>query len=565
MNTPVPPAEATAAAVIVECLARNGVTAAFGVPGESYLPVLDALYDSSIRYITCRQEGGAAMMAAAWGRLTGVPGVCMATRGPGATNASAGVHVAFQDSLPMILLIGQVARSRIDREAFQEIDYRRMFGQMAKWVAQIDDPLRAAEYVSRAFHVARSGRPGPVVLALPEDMLQAQVPFAPLPAARLAEAAPSPGALTELRDGLAAARRPFLLIGGGGWTEAACADIRAFAEANDLPVGVSFRCQDLFDNEHGAYAGHVGIGIDQALAEAIRESDLLLVIGARLGEITTGGYNLIQAPRPAQALVHIHASAEEPGRVYFPDLPINADPRSAAAALRGLGAVRNGATAGGGGASRTASLHEAYLAFSQPASAPGAVNMATLIQHLRRRLPEEAIICNGAGNYAIWLHRFFRYRRFGTQLAPTSGSMGFGTPAAIAAALARPGAPVVAVSGDGCFMMTAQEFATAVQHRVKLVQIVVNNGMYGTIRMHQERRYPGRVCGSDIGFDADYAAMARAMGGHGETVLDNGAFPAALERALAAPSAALIEIRVSPEQLSPTATIESLRDAGSPR
>jgi acetolactate synthase-1/2/3 large subunit len=546
----------TAAALIVEALVRNGVRTVFGVPGESYLAILDALCGGPVRYVTCRQEGGAAMMAAASGRLTGVPGACMVTRGPGAANASAGVHVAFQDSLPMILFVGQVARSRLDREAFQEIDYRRMFGQMAKWVAEIDDPARTAEYVSEAFHVACSGRPGPVVLALPEDMLSERVPFTPLPAARRADAAPSPAALEELRGRLAAARRPFLLIGGGGWTAEACADVQAFAEANDLPAGVSFRRQDLFDNEHPNYAGHVGIGIDPGLAEAVRESDLLLVAGSRLGEMTTGGYQLIEAPRPAQTLVHIHASAEELGRVYFPDLPVNADPRSAAAALRALGAAR-GKTDG----SRTARLHAGYLAFSEPAAppAPSAMNMANVVSCVRRRLPEKAIICNGAGNYAIWVHRFFRYRRFGTQLAPTSGSMGFGTPAALAAALARPGVPVVAFSGDGCFMMTAQEFASAVQHRVKFVQIVVNNGMHGTIRMHQERRYPGRVSGSDIGFDTDYAALARAMGGSGETVFSDADFPAAFERALESPAPALIEIRADPEALTPTSALSGGR------
>ncbi|CAH2598971.1 Thiamine pyrophosphate-binding protein [Rhodovastum atsumiense] len=545
----------TAATRLVDGLLANGVDTIFGVPGESFLAVLDALYQQPIQFINARQEGGAAMMAAAQARLTGRPGICMVTRGPGATNACSGVHVAFQDSLPMILFIGQVARSQIDREAFQEIDYRRMFGQMAKWVAQIDDPSRMAEYVSRAFHVALSGRPGPVVLALPEDMLRQPAGAAALAPARPAESAPTPAALDEVRALLAAAQKPFLLLGGGGWTEAACADIRHFAEANALPVGVSFRCQDLLDNEHPNYAGHVGIGIDPGLAKAIRESDLLLVLGARLGEMTTSGYTLIEPPRPRQTLVHIHPDPEEPGRVYFPDLPIAADMRSAAAALRALGTVARA------DAARTAALHAGYLAFSTPAEAGGALDLGKVVQQVRAALPDDAIISNGAGNYAIWLHRFFRYRRFGTELAPTSGSMGFGTPAAVAAALTRPGTPVVAFSGDGCFMMTMQEFATAVQCGAKLVQIVVNNGIYGTIRMHQERRYPGRVSGTGLDLRTDFAALARALGGSGETVTEDAEFPAAFARALAAPGPALIELRVDPEVLTPSSSITSTRAA----
>lgn len=543
----------TAAQLLVDGLAANGVDTVFGVPGESYLSVLDSLHDSTIQFVCCRQEGGAAMAAAAHGRLTGKPGICMVTRGPGATNASAGVHVAYQDSLPMILFIGQVARSQMDREAFQEIDYRRMFGQMAKWVAQIDDPARMPEYISHAFHVAISGRPGPVVLALPEDMLRQMVPGTALPAATPAEAAPTPAALSGLADKLAKAERPFLLIGGGGWTEHACANVRTFAEANNLPVGVSFRCQDLISNDHPNYVGHVGIGIDPGLAKGIKDSDLLIVLGARLGEMTTNGYSLIEAPRSAQTLVHIHADPNEPGRVYFPDLPINADVRSAAAALAGLGSVR-------GADDRLTTLRTGYEAFTTPTSSPVDVNMATIVTHVRDQLPDNAIVCTGAGNYSIWVHRFFRYRQFATQLSPTSGSMGFGTPAALAAAVTQPDRPVVAFSGDGCFMMTVQEFATATQHGAKLIQIVVNNGIYGTIRMHQERRYPGRVSGTDLG-PTDYAALARSMGGTGEVVECDADFAPAFARAMAAKGPALIEIRIDPEALTPGATLSGTRNA----
>ena len=545
---------------LVEALKENGVERVYGVPGESYLAVLDALYGSGIDFVNCRHEGGATMMAAAAGRLTGTPGIAMVTRGPGATNGSSGVHLAFQDSLPLILFIGQVARDQADREAFQEIDYRRMYGEMAKWVAQIDDPSRMSEYVSRAFHVALSGRPGPVVLALPEDILEEAIADTPVPPkARRTEAAPSPTATAELKERLAASKKPFLLIGGGGWTERAVEHIRFFAEANDLPVGVSFRCQDYFDNEHPNYAGHVGIGVAPALAETIKSSDLLIVAGARLGEMTTSGYTLLEVPRSKQRLVHIHADPNEPGRVYYPDLAIAADPVNAAAALAGIGSVRKE------GNGRLVRIHDAYLAFSTPTPRDTAVDLGAVVAHMRAALPEDAIVSNGAGNYAIWLHRYFRYRRFGTELAPTSGSMGFGTPAAVAAALTAPGRAVVAFSGDGCFSMTGQEIATAVQCGAKVVQIVVNNGIYGTIRMHQERRFPGRVSGTNMGRGTDFAALARAWGAHGETVTKTEDFAAAFDRALSVPGPALIELVTDPDIITPTATIDDLRKTAAPK
>ncbi|WP_019646908.1 thiamine pyrophosphate-binding protein [Novispirillum itersonii] len=544
----------TAAQVLVETLALNGATKAFGVPGESYLAVLDALVDSDIEFINARQEGGAAMMAAAHGRMTGQPGICMVTRGPGATNASAGVHVAFQDSIPMILFIGQVARDQADREAFQEIDYRRMFGQMAKWVAQIDDASRMAEYISRAYHTATSGRPGPVVLALPEDMLHLPSPMPALTPYRRAEAAPTPQALLELSERLAKAEKPFLLIGGGGWDQETCEILAGFATQNNLPVGVSFRCQDLIDNDHPNYVGHVGIGIDPNLAKTIRESDLLLVLGARLGEMTTSSYELLVPPRLDKTLIHIHASAEELGRVYQPDLPINADVRSATRALANLGRVW------GGDDSRVKALRANFEAFTTPTQVPGPVNMGEAIKVMDSLLPKDSILCNGAGNYAIWLHRFHRYHTYGGQLAPTCGSMGFGTPAAVAASIADPSRVAVAFSGDGCFQMTLQEFAVAVQYGTRFIQVVVNNGMYGTIRMHQERTYPGRVSGTRLS-NPDFAAMGRAMGGNGEVVERTEDFGPAFARALASDRPTLIEVRVDPEALTPAATLSGTRDA----
>lgn len=544
----------TAAQVLVETLALNGATKAFGVPGESYLAVLDALVDSNIEFVNARQEGGAAMMAAAHGRMTGQPGICMVTRGPGATNASAGVHVAFQDSIPMILFIGQVARDQADREAFQEIDYRRMFGQMAKWVAQIDDASRMAEYISRAFHTATSGRPGPVVLALPEDMLHLPAVMPALTPYRRAEAAPTPAALSELSERLAKAEKPFLLIGGGGWDQDTCDILAGFAVRNSLPVGVSFRCQDLIDNDHPNYVGHVGIGVDPNLAKAIRESDLLLVLGARLGEMTTSGYELLVPPRLDKTLIHIHASAEELGRVYQPDLPINADVRSATRALDALGQIRTGDD------SRVKALRANFEAFTTPTQVPGPVNMGEAIKAMDALLPRDAILCNGAGNYAIWLHRFHRYHTYGGQLAPTCGSMGFGTPAAVAASIADPSRVAVAFSGDGCFQMTLQEFAVAVQYGTRFIQVVVNNGMYGTIRMHQERNYPGRVSGTRLS-NPDFAAMGRAMGGNGEVVERTEDFAPAFARALASDRPTLIEVRVDPEALTPAATLSGTREA----
>jgi acetolactate synthase-1/2/3 large subunit len=544
------------AQVLIDQLRIHGTDTIFGVPGESYLAALDALYAqrNSIRFVICRQEGGAANMAEAYGKLTGKPGICFVTRGPGATNASIGLHTGFQDSTPMILLVGQVAREATDREAFQEIDYRRMFGQMAKWVAQIEDARRIPELVSQAFHTALNGRPGPVVLALPEDMLTDEVEVADAGPYRIARGAPSPGDMAKLREMLDAAQRPMVILGGGGWSAEACADIRAFVEANDLPVCASFRNQDLIDNRHPNYVGDLGVGVGPALGKRIKECDLILAIGPRLGEATTGGYTLFDLPVPKQKLVHVHAGAEELGRVYQATLPINSGMANFAAAARAMKPVDGKRWKAG-----VAEAHAEYLDNIKPGPLPGAVNMGEVIAWLNKRLPDDAIVTNGAGNYAAFLHRFFQYRGFKTQLAPTSGAMGYGVPAAVAAKIAQPNRMVVSLAGDGCFLMNGQEFATAVQHGANVVIAVIDNGMYGTIRMHQEREYPTRVYGTELK-NPDFAAYARAFGGHGETVEKTEDFAAAFERALAAAKPAIIHVKTDPEALTSRITLSKLRE-----
>ncbi len=543
--------------ILADQLRIHGVDMAFGVPGESYLALLDGLYDlPELRYVICRQEGGAAMMAEAYGKLTGKPGVCMVTRGPGATNASPGLHIGFQDSTPMVLLIGQVGRGMIEREAFQEMDYRRVFGQMAKWVGQIEQADRIPEMVSHAFHLATSGRPGPVVLSLPEDMLRETSPAADAAPAQRVQAHPGPAQMARLRDLLAGAKRPLVMLGGGGWSGQAVADIRAFAEANELPVAVSFRCQDRIDNRHANYAGHAGVGIDPRLAARVRDADLLLVVGARLGEMTTGGYGLIDIPRPKQTLVHIHPGAEELGRVYQAELLINSGVAEFAAAAKALAPVEARAWSGS-----AAEAHGHYLDYIQANKPiPGALQMGEIMATLNATLPPETIVTNGAGNYSVWPNRFYQYRSYPSQLAPTSGSMGYGLPAAVAAKLVHPERPVVAFAGDGCFMMTGQELATAVSHQLNIVVLVINNGMYGTIRMHQERDYPGRTLGTGL-VNPDFAALARAYGAEGETVIRTEDFAPAFERALASEGPSLLELRIDPEAITPSATLSQIREA----
>jgi acetolactate synthase-1/2/3 large subunit len=541
--------------ILVDQLVAEGVDRIFGVPGESYLAVLDALYDTpEIAYHLCRQEGGAAMMADAYGKLTGRPGICFVTRGPGATNASAGVHIAFQDSTPMILFIGQVARGMTEREAFQEIDYRRMFGQLAKWVAEIDDAQRIPEMVSRAFHTATSGRPGPVVLALPEDMLSQPVPAPALAKPYHASAgSPDPILMATLWDRLQRARRPLIIVGGGGWSAEAKAELEGFAADNHLPVAASFRCQDYFDNEHPCYAGHVGIGIDAKLAARVRDSDLLILLGSRFGEMTSSGYSLMKIPNPDQPLVHVYPDPEELGRVYRPELAINAGSAAFVRAARRMPQLDSAAWRQG-----TEAAHADYLAYNQPTEIPGRLQLGKVVAWLNETLPPEAIMTNGAGNYATWLHRFYRFRRFRSQLAPTSGSMGYGLPAAVAAKAVHPNRPVVCFAGDGCFMMHGQELATAMQYGLPIVIIVVNNGKLGTIRMHQENHYPGRVSATDL-VNPDFAALARAYGGYGEVVEDDVDFADAFGRALASGKPALLELRLDPEAITPAATLSGLR------
>jgi acetolactate synthase-1/2/3 large subunit len=538
--------------ILVDQLQIHGAELAFCVPGESYLTVLDALHDAPIRLVTCRHEAAAANMAEAYGKLTGEPGICLVTRGPGATHASIGVHTARQDSTPLILLIGQVGRDMLEREAFQEIDYRRMFGPIAKWVAQIDSVERIPELVARAFTVATAGRPGPVVLALPEDMLadEAEVPDAK----RYAQVQTHPGGaeLARLQELLAASDRPLVLAGGGGWSAQAGEDLAAFCEANQLPVATSFRRQDYVDNDSPAFAGHVGVGVDPALARRVADSDLLLVVGPRLGEMTTGGYTLVEPPLPKQTLVHVHAGAEELGRVYQPDLAIHAGSPEFAAAVRDLRV---------GEPDRAAWVEEAhaeYLETLEPVPSPGDLNMSEVVKTLRERLPRDTIVCNGAGNFAVWAHRFWAFGRYGTQLAPTSGAMGYGVPAAIAAKILHSGRTVVCFAGDGDFLMSGQELATATQEGAAVLFLVVDNGMYGTIRMHQEREYPGRVVGTSL-TNPDFAAYATSFGAHAELVERTEQFAPALERALAAGRPALVHLRVDPEAITPQATLTELR------
>ncbi|MQA20568.1 thiamine pyrophosphate-binding protein [Rugamonas rivuli] len=551
----------TGGQILVDALKIHGVDTAFGVPGESYLDVLDALHDSDIRFIINRQEGGAAFMADAYGKMTGKPGICFVTRGPGATNASIGVHTAFQDSTPMILFIGQVGNDFVDREAFQEIDYRRMYGQMAKWVAQIDRADRVPEYIARAFQIATSGRPGPVVLALPEDMLTAVASVADTRGYQPVQASPSAAQIDQVRSLLAGAKKPLVLLGGGGWNAQACADLQAFADANHLPVSCAFRFQDLLDNDHPNYIGDVGIGINPKLAARVREADVILAIGPRLGEMTTGGYALIAAPVPAQRLIHVHADAEELGSVYQAELMINSGMPQVAAMLAAMAPVDSAAWRG------TVAEAKADLAawqqqppIFQDGKAP--LDLWQVVQQIDRITPHDTIITNGAGNYATWAHRFHRYGGMRTQLAPTSGAMGYSVPAGVAAKIIAPERTVITFAGDGEYMMNGQELATAVQYRAGVVIIVFNNGMFGTIRMHQELHYPGRVSGTQL-HNPDFAALAVAYGGHGEVVEATADFAPALERALAYANSkqlpAVIELRYDGNLITPGATLETIR------
>ena len=536
--------------ILVDQLKIQGVERVFCVPGESYLAALDGLYESGIETIVGRQEGGVAMMAEAHGKLTGTPGIAFVTRGPGATSASAGVHVAFQDSTPMILFVGQVASDQRDREAFQEVDYRQMYEPLAKCAAEIDRIDRIPEYISRAFHVAVSGRSGPVVLSLSEDMLSATADV--LDALDALPANPArqmvcDEEVSEVIDRLKRAQRPFVIVGGSGWSAEAANNLGYFAAALGLPVGVSFRCQDYLDNRHPNYVGDVGIAPNPELAEQVRNSDCLLVLGARLGEMTSSGYRLFDVPNPKQGLIHIHADADELGRVYRPEFGLAC--RAADFLARAVG-LTEGMTKQSPSVAR-----KSYEAWQEPLPTPGAVKMEQVIHHLSEVLAENAIITNGAGNYAAWLHRYFCYKSYRTQLAPTSGSMGYGLPAAVAAKLNHPDREVICLAGDGCFQMTMQEFGTAFQYGAKIIVIVVNNGVYGKIRMHQQRDYPDRPSATTM-LNPDFAALATRYGCNGEVVTETQDFEAAFARAQSSEKSTIIELRTDPAAVSPRTPID---------
>jgi acetolactate synthase-1/2/3 large subunit len=540
--------------LLVQSLVGLGARKAFGVPGESYLAVLDALHDTrgTLDYVLCRHEGGAAFMAAAWGKLTGSPGLCMVTRGPGATNAAIGVHTAMQDSVPMILFVGQVGTDMTGREAFQELDYRAVFGTMAKWVVQIDRVERIPEILSRAWVTALSGRPGPVVVALPEDMLTSLTDAAALTSpVVIHEPAPAPGAVAAALAALAGAERPLILAGGSTWTDGGRAALHRFAETSDIPVIAAFRWQDRFDNHSPVYAGEAGVGMPPHVKDLIRQADTILAVNVRFGEMTTDGYTLLDVPTPRQRLIHVHGSEGELGKIYRPALAIQAGPNAFAAALRPVQGAwadwRAGARAG-------------YLASLDLPPLPSPVDMGAVTAHLGQVLPADAIVTNGAGNFAVWPNKFLQYGPEARLLAPQSGAMGYGVPAAIAAKIAHPERLVVCFAGDGDFQMTAQELATARQEGAQPVILILNNGIYGTIRAHQEREYPARVCGTEM-VNPDFVLLARAHGFHAERVETTAAFPAAFVRAAASPTGAVLDLAISAEALTPRASLSAIRAA----
>jgi acetolactate synthase-1/2/3 large subunit len=533
----------TAARILVDQLIAQGVERAACVPGESYLSVLDALIESGIDLLTCRAEGGAAMMAEAYGKLTGKPGICFVTRGPGATNASPGLHIATQDSTPMILFVGQVERGMRNREAFQELDYPASFGAIAKWVVEIDRADRIPEIVARAFRVATQGRPGPVVISLPEDMLDDVAEVADAPLIVPAETAPAPADMAALGELLGEAKQPLLIVGGSRWSVQACAELVDFAGRLDMPVATAFRRAHLFRATDEHFVGDLGIGPNPRLAEYLRTSDLVLLIGGRMSEIASSSYTLLDIPTPKQTLVHVHPDPMELGRVYQPAIAINATPAAFFEAAKGIAVV-------GPWGDERAALRASYLDWSgEPGTVPGHFQYGNVIAWLRDRLPADSIIANGAGNFAGWIHRYYRFRNFATQLAPTSGSMGYGLPAGVLAKRQYPERIVVTIAGDGDFLMNGQEFATAVHHDIPLMVLVIDNGIYGTIRMHQEKTSP------------DFASLARAYGGHGETVTTTSEFAPAFERALASGKPAIVHCHLDPQAITPTATLDQIRAA----
>ena len=541
---------------LVDQLELHGAELAFCVPGESYLPVLDALRDSPIRLIACRHEAAAANMAEAYGKLTGRPGVCFVTRGPGATHASVGVHTADQDSTPMILFVGQVPRAHTGRAAFQELDYSAVFGSMTKWAAQVDDASRIPEHVARAFGIAVAGRPGPVVLALPEDVLDEETDADDASPTEVPRPGPGDDELRRLGELLAAAERPLVVVGEGAWSERAGTDVAFFCEVNAIPVVTSFRCQDYVDNRSGAYAGPLTIGMDPALARRVEDADLIVAVGGRLGDVTTRGYTLLDVPRPRQTLVHVHPDPGELGRVYETDLPVVSDLTEFAGALRRLLPLEAPRWSEWADAARAD-----YLANLEPRPLPGDLDLAAVMAFLRGRLPDDAVFTCGAGNFTVWAHRFYEFSQYPTQLAPRSGAMGYGLPAALAAKTLLPDRMVVCLAGDGDFMMASSELATAVKYDLPVIVLIVDNAMYGTIRMHQERLFPGRVSGTDLA-NPDFADFTRSFGCFGESVERTEDFEAAFERAAASGLPAVVTLRVDAEAISPRSTISELREGG---
>jgi acetolactate synthase-1/2/3 large subunit len=545
----------SAAEVLVDQLVKNGVKHVACVPGESYLGVLDAFHDRDIAVTVCRQEGGAAMMAEAVGKATGRPGICFVTRGPGATNAMPGIHIADQDSTPMILFVGQVDRQFREREAFQEIDCRAVFGSMTKWATEIDDATRLPEYVSRAFHAATSGRPGPVVIGLPSDMLKERVAVADALPYEPIEASPGAAEMDRLAALLREAQRPLLILGGSRWNEASRQAVHSFADRWQIPVATSYRRLPLFDPLHACYAGDLGLGPNPKLIQRVKAADLVILCGGRLGEIASQGYSLLDVPVPRAKLVHVYPGPEELGRVYQSHLAILATPARFAAALAELAPPTALAWRG-----EAAAAHADYLAWSEvPTDQPGAVNLGAILVWLRENLPRDTILCNGAGNYAAWIHRFYRFRELATHIAPTSASMGYGVPAAVAMKRVYPTRTVLSLNGDGDFLMNGQEFATAVQYDLPIITIVCDNRMYGTIRMHQEREFPGRVSGTELR-NPDFAAYARAFGGFGVTVERTQDFSAAFRAAEASGQPAIIHLRIDPEAITPATTLAKIRE-----
>jgi len=545
----------TGGEILIDQLALHGVQHVFCVPGESYLAALDALYDRAIKLTVCRHESAACMAAEAIGKATGRPGICFVTRGPGATNASAGVHIAQQDSTPLIVFVGQVGREMRERDAFQEIDYRAMFGSFCKWATEIDDPARIPEIVSRAFHTACAGRPGPVVIALPEDMLTERVAVPDAKAFEPVETWPGLTDMSRLQKMLWAAKRPVALIGGSRWSEAACAAMMRFAERFALPVATTFRRGHLFDALHPCYAGDLGIGPNPKLLARVEAADLVLLVGGRLSEMPSQSYTLFDIPEPQTRLVHVHPGAEELGRVYHPALAINASPTAFCSALEGLQPPNEIAWKG-----ESDTAHANFLAWTETATPqPGAVNLGGAMVWLRGNLPADAIICIGAGNFSGWVHRFYRVRKFGGLVGPTSGSMGYGFPAALGMKTLYPDRPVVCVAGDGDFLMTGQDFATAVQYGLPLIVIIADNGQYGTIRMHQEREYPGRVIATKLR-NPDFVGYALAFGGYGALVEKTADFPAAFAQAVATGKPSIIHLKIDPEAITPATTLTAIRE-----